>query len=162
MTKQLSKTLAACAAAALLAFPALAAEPDYSAEIAYADEVFALTNAEREKAGLAPLARDGLLDEAAMFRAAEVKAVDAAGGKAHTRPDGSSFRSAIDSLGVDGMKCGENLARTRATPGSVMDTWMASEGHRANILRPDYGSIGIGAYQRSDGRLDWIQIFMLQ
>ncbi len=129
---------------------------------AYADKAFELTNAQREQAGFSPLERDSLLDEAAMLRASEVKIVDDAGGKPHTRPDGTSYKDLLDTLGVTGRRCGENIARAEPSPDEAIEAWMASDGHRANILRDNYGSIGIGVYQREDGQLNWIQIFMLQ
>ena len=125
----------------------------------YATEAIKLTNAEREKAGLAPLERDPILDEAAMIRAAEVKIVDNAGGTPHTRPDGTGFRTLLDAMGIDGNRCAENLNRAKSTPQATMESWMNSDGHREAILRERYGTIGIGVYQRSDGKLDWIQIF---
>jgi uncharacterized protein YkwD len=129
---------------------------------AYADEVFELVNKERESAGVAPLERDATLDGAAMIRAAEVKAVAIAEGKPHTRPDGTSYKTLLDEMGIDGQRCGENLTCGRPTPQNAMNTWMESDGHRKNILRDTYGSIGIGVYQRPDGVLDWVQIFRLK
>ncbi len=129
---------------------------------AYADKVFELVNQERENAGVAPLERDATLDGAAMIRAAEVKAVAIAEGKPHTRPDGTSYKTLLDEMGIDGQRCGENLTCGRPTPQNAMNAWMESDGHRKNILRETYGSIGIGVYQRPDGVLDWVQLFRLQ
>ena len=129
----------------------------------YADEMFELVNKEREKAGAGPLVRDSLLDEAAMIRADEIKVVDDAGGNPHTRPDGTSYKSLLDDMGVNGKRCGENISRGRLTPEAAMKSLMQStKGHRENILRDNYGSIGIGVYQRPDGWLDFVQIFMLK
>jgi uncharacterized protein YkwD len=129
---------------------------------AYADKMLALVNKERVNAGAAPLERDDLLAEAAMLRAAEIKVVDEAGGLPHTRPDGTSYTDLLDSLGVTGSLCGENIARAEPTPEAAVQALMASDGHRKNILRADYGTIGVGVYQREDGKLNWVQIFMLQ
>jgi len=129
---------------------------------AYTDTMFELVNREREKAGAEPLERDSLLDEAAMIRAAEIRIVDFASGEPHTRPDGTSYKTALSDLGITGKGFGENISRSKVTPQAAIDSWMKSDGHRANILRENYGSIGIGVYQRSDGKLDWIQIFMLK
>lgn len=128
---------------------------------AYADKVFELVNKERENQGLTLLTRDSLLDEAATIRAAEVKAVDNIGGAAHTRPDGTSYKTLLDDMGIASNRCGENIARARATAKEAVDAWMASDGHRRNILRENYGSIGIGVYQRPDGKIDCVQIFEL-
>jgi len=129
---------------------------------ALTDTMFELVNKEREKAGLALLERNSLLDDAAMIRAAEVRVVDFAGETPHTRPDGTSYRDLLDELGINGKRCGENITRAKANTQTAMDSWMNSEGHRKNILRENYGSIGIGVHQRADGSLDWIQIFMLK
>jgi uncharacterized protein YkwD len=129
---------------------------------AHADTLYELVNREREQVGLAPLERDSLLDEAAMIRAAEVKAVHNAGGAGHTRPDGTSFQTLLDEMGVNGKRCGENITCGKPAPQDAMSAWMQSEGHRGNILRESYGRIGIGVYQRPDGKLDWIQIFILK
>ena len=179
MKNRMIRTLAViCFTSVLLvcmAVPVNAQKPDSSNEFesmrrtltaddakTYANTMFQLVNKEREKAGLAPLKRDSLLDEAAMIRAAEIKVVDYAGGKAHTRPDGTSYKDLLNDMGVDGKRCGENISRARQTPQAALDSWTQSEGHRMNILRENYGSIGIGIYQRSDGYLDWIQIFELR
>ena len=128
----------------------------------YAAEAIKLTNAEREKAGLALLEHSSILTEAAMIRAAEVIIVDRAGGQAHTRPDGTSYKDLVTDMGLSGRRCGENIARSEATPQFAITAWMNSDGHRKNILREDYGSIGIGVYQLPNGTLDWVQIFMLK
>ena len=129
---------------------------------ALADTMFGLVNREREKAGVPLLVRDALLDEAAMIRAAEIRTVDIAGGAAHTRPDGTSWRTLLDEMGINSRRCGENISRAKSTPQISVDALMQSEGHRRNILRENYGTIGIGVYQRPDGILDWIQIFELR
>lgn len=125
----------------------------------YTAKVFRLVNEEREKAGLDLLERDSLLDEAAMIRASEVHIVDEAGGEPHTRPDGTRWRTVLEDMGLDGSRCAENLNRSKESPERAMESWMDSDGHREAILRERYGTIGIGVYQRSDGKLDWIQIF---
>ncbi|MDL2232332.1 CAP domain-containing protein [Ruminococcaceae bacterium OttesenSCG-928-L11] len=128
----------------------------------YASEMFRLTNLERENAGLEPLTRNSLLDGAAMIRASEVIIVDKAEGAPHTRPDGTSYKDMLTAMGLNGKRCGENIARSEATPQFAIEAWLRSDGHRENILREDYGSIGIGVYQLPDGSLDWVQIFMLK
>jgi len=97
-----------------------------------------------------------------MIRAPEVIIVDNAGGEPHTRPDGTNFKTVLNNTGIDGNRCGENIARSEATPQAAIDAWMRSDGHRENILYESYGSIGIGVCQLPNGSLDWIQIFMLK
>lgn len=125
---------------------------------AYAQEIFILVNKEREAAGVQPLERDELLDEAANIRAKEIRTVYENDGKAHTRPNGDSWRTVLQELGIED-KCGENIYDKPSTPEKAMDGWMKSDGHRENILKERYNSIGIGVYQNSDGSLSWVQIF---
>ena len=111
-------------------------------------EVLELVNAEREKAGLKPLTLDSQLQEAAMTRAAEAVVYFA-----HTRPDGSGCWTA----GPASM-AGENLAVAQTNPQQVVDAWMNSPSHRANMLHKDYSSIGIGCINY-DGIWFWSQAF---
>ena len=50
----------------------------------------------------------------------------------------------------------ENIAKGQTSPAEVMDSWMNSDGHRKNILSPDYCQIGVG-YDEASG--SWVQIF---
>jgi uncharacterized repeat protein (TIGR02543 family) len=70
----------------------------------------------------------------------------------HTRPNGSSCFSA-NSLIV-----AENVAIAQQSADAVMDSWMNSEGHAANILNSSYTSIGIGCYL-INGTYTWVQEF---
>lgn len=54
---------------------------------------------------------------------------------------------------------GENIAWGQKTPEQVMEGWMNSAGHRANILNEKYTSIGVGYYQNAAGRNYWSQLF---
>lgn len=111
-------------------------------------EVLELVNAEREKAGLKPLELDSKLQDAAMVRAAESVVYFS-----HTRPDGSGCWTA----GVEYM-VGENLAVGQTSPKQVVDAWMNSPAHRANILHKEYSSIGIGCVNYN-GIWFWDQAF---
>lgn len=100
----------------------------------YAYEVFKLVNEERARVHLEPLVMDAELTEAAMQRAAETHAI-----YSHTRPDGSGCSTICPAR----MR-GENIAYGQDSPAEVMDAWMTSSGHRANILHSGYTNIGIG------------------
>ena len=117
-------------------------------------QVAELVNQERAKAGLAPLQVDSRAEEAASVRAQEIER-----SFSHTRPDGSSFSSALSQSGVSFTGAGENIAYGQRTPEEVMKTWMNSQGHRANILNKDYTSIGVGYHQSSNGTGYWTQLF---
>lgn len=54
---------------------------------------------------------------------------------------------------------GENIAYGQSTPAEVMNGWMNSSGHRANILKSDFKEIGIAAFYKN-GRYYWVQLFI--
>jgi uncharacterized protein YkwD len=58
-----------------------------------------------------------------------------------------------------GGSVGENIAYGQSSPASVMDAWMNSSGHRANILNSGYRSMGVGVVPDRGGRLMWVQCF---
>lgn len=75
----------------------------------------------------------------------------------HTDPDGDTPWDRADQAGITNLG-GENIARGQADAQAVMASWMASEGHRENILNCDYKTIGIGAHV-ADGGPWWTQDF---
>ena len=129
---------------------------------AYADKVFELVSKARGDAGVPLLERNSLLDEAAAIRAKEIQAAYDEYGTAHRRLNGESYKELLVEMGIKSSARGENAARQRKTPENVMDAWMHSEGHKANILDEEYTHIGIGVYQRSDGSFDWVQLFITE
>lgn len=116
---------------------------DYSS----AYQVMNLVNQERRNAGLNELKMDADLMEAAMQRAAELVF-----SFSHTRPSGQSCFTVSDKA------FGENIAVGYWNADLVMNGWMNSEGHRANILREYYTSIGVGCFWH-DGVGYWVQLF---
>lgn len=123
-------------------------------ELTYAEQVVALVNAERAKAGLEAVTIDTGVTAAANVRAKEIRQKFA-----HTRPDGSSFSSALKEQGVSFRGSGENIAWGQKSPEQVMNGWMNSDGHRANILNKNYKNIGVGYYQDENGVNYWVQLF---
>lgn len=122
--------------------------------LSYAEQVVALVNAERAKAGLNALTLDTEIASAALVRAKETEI-----SFSHTRPDGRHFSTALSDSGISFRGAGENIAWGQKTPEEVMNGWMNSEGHRANILNPNFTKIGVGYYQNSAGRNYWTQLF---
>lgn len=120
----------------------------------YIEQVVDLVNAERVKAGLTTLTIDSGIEAAALVRAKETEI-----SFSHTRPNGSSFSTALTEQGVSFRGSGENIAWGQRTPQEVMTGWMNSDGHRANILNPKYTKIGVGHYQNAAGRSYWTQLF---
>lgn len=119
----------------------------------FASQVAALVNAERAKYGLSALTVDTNVQQAALVRAKET-----AQSFSHTRPNGSSFSTALTEAGVSYRTAGENIAYGQTTPQQVMNAWMNSSGHRANILNANYTTIGVG-YTVINGTAYWAQLF---
>lgn len=120
---------------------------------AYAQKVVDLVNAERAKNGLSALTVDTSVTAAANVRAKEIKQ-----SFSHTRPNGSGFSTALTENGASYRGSGENIAWGQKTPEAVMNAWMNSDGHRANILNPKFTKIGVGHYV-NNGTSYWTQLF---
>ena len=124
-----------------------------AANTSFEMQVLNLCNAERAKYGLAPLTWDGAnLAPGAAIRAQEITVYFS-----HTRPDGSSCFSAVRNPG----RVGENIAAGQRTPEEVVNTWMNSSGHRANILNANFRKLGVG-YVYVPGSMYghyWVQMF---
>lgn len=125
-----------------------------TASAEYVKQVLDLVNEERAKAGIAPLTANASAEKAAAVRSQEIKS-----NFSHTRPNGSGFSTALTEAGVKFRSSGENIAYGQNTPQEVMQGWMNSAGHRANILNQDFTSIGIGHYEDANGTDYWTQLF---
>ena len=119
-----------------------------------AAQVVNLVNEERAKAGLSPLTADRSVTSAAQRRAREIET-----NFSHTRPNGSSFSTALSEAGVNYRSSGENIAYGQTSASSVMQGWMNSSGHRANILNGNFTKIGVGHYKSASGVDYWTQLF---
>jgi uncharacterized protein YkwD len=117
------------------------------------DEVVDLVNEQRAKAGCEPLAVDPQLVDAAEAHSTDMAERDYFG---HTTPEGVTFRDRILTAGFSNPGTGENLAHGQRDAEQVMAGWMASEGHRANILNCDFTLVGVGLDE--DG-MYWTQDF---
>lgn len=120
----------------------------------YVQQIVDLVNQERAKAGLSPVTADSTVQTAAQVRAREIEK-----SFSHTRPDGSSFDTALTQQGVKFNGCGENIAWGQKSPQEVMTGWMNSAGHKANILNAKYTKIGVGYHQNASGTNYWTQEF---
>jgi uncharacterized protein YkwD len=116
--------------------------------------VLALVNKERGTAGCKPVTADGPLAALATAFSEDMATRDFFD---HTDPDGKSPWDRADVAGVTGLG-GENIARGQADAAAVMDAWMNSPGHRANILNCDYRTLGVGVHFGSGGPW-WTQDF---
>lgn len=116
--------------------------------------VLALVNTVRATAGCQPLQNDKKLAELASDFSSDMAA---RGFFDHTDPDDDDPWDRAAQAGVKNLG-GENIARGQATAQEVMDSWMNSEGHRANILNCDFKKIGVGAVFGEGGPW-WTQDF---
>lgn len=123
-------------------------------ELSFARQVVELVNQERAKAGVSPLTIDTGLESAALVRTREIQT-----SFSHTRPNGNSFATAIQEAGVTYRRSGENIAWGQRTPEAVVNAWMNSEGHRANILNKNFSRIGVGYLTNGSGTPYWVQLF---
>ncbi|MGP4046026.1 CAP domain-containing protein [Streptomyces sp. 2A115] len=121
-----------------------------------AAEVIALTNAERASAGLPPLAGDPLLAAAAQAHSADMVT---RAFYSHTSPDGSEPWHRAAAAGSTRRTIGENIACGQRSPAEVVDGWMNSPGHRANILKPAFTHIGVGFAGGGSAGTYWTQLF---
>jgi uncharacterized protein YkwD len=111
-------------------------------DASYTSRVLDLTNAERQKAGLAPLALNGQLNDVARGYS-EVLATS--GCFEHTCGPVPQFQDRAGQAGYTGWNAlGENIAAGYPTADAVVAGWMASADHRANILSPQFTEMGIG------------------
>jgi uncharacterized YkwD family protein/spore coat assembly protein SafA len=121
------------------------------------NQVLHIVNEERTKAGLNPLQMDWELE-----RVARTKSQDMAdkGYFSHQSPTYGSPFDMMKQFGINYRSAGENIASGQTTPVSVMESWMNSQGHRANILKPEYTHIGVGYYRGGNYGHMWTQMFI--
>lgn len=120
----------------------------------YEAEVVRLVNLERQKNGLSPLEEDWQLSRVARYKSQDMKDK---GYFSHTSPTYGSPFQMMKSFGISYRSAGENIARGQATPAAVVNAWMNSSGHRANILNKNFTHIGVGYVS---GGHYWTQMFI--
>lgn len=121
------------------------------------NEVLDLVNAARADAGVAALELDP-----ALCQAAQVRAEECVGTFSHTRPDGTSYKTALTEAGITAGYVGENVATGYKGARQAVEGWLKSEGHRANILNGNYTKMGIGFEKNTGNRYQgfaWAQLF---
>jgi len=123
----------------------------------YEAAVLTLVNAERAKVGVPALSADPVLQSAANIRAEEISLKFE-----HVRPNGTSWHTVItEDFGLPFYVMAENAAYGYRSPEAVVAGWMGStEGHRENILDPDFTALGVGYYVDSNTGIPyWAQFF---
>lgn len=122
--------------------------------VSVVQQVLDLVNRERGQVGLSPLRLHSQLNTAAQAHANDMAKHNF---MSHTGSDGSSPFDRIKRYGYNYRRAAENVAAGYSSAQDVMQGWMKSSGHRANILNPHYRDIGIG-YARGN-KLYWTQNF---
>lgn len=118
-------------------------------------QLLAEVNAQRARAGLAALARDQRLEQAAWVVAcdnARRNRLD------HTTADGSSMASRVRAAGYRWRLLNENIAMQRGTPAQVVAMWMRSPGHRRNIEARGTRHFGAAVARSASGQLFWAMV----
>jgi len=117
-------------------------------------------NAQRAAAGLPPLQLDPDLVMVARERSNDMAQ---RGYFSHVSPTGETFSSLMQSHGVACSWCGENIAYNNfgddQTVAVVLSAWIASPGHRDNILRPDFSRVGVGVALDGSGLKYYTAVF---
>ncbi|MGW3560411.1 sigma-70 family RNA polymerase sigma factor [Streptomyces sp. NPDC000963] len=119
------------------------------------EQVIALVNAERAKEGCGPVTGNSLLARAAQGHSDDMAARDFFD---HTNPDGAGPGERVTATGYGWSTYGENIAMGQRTAEQVMESWMNSPGHRANILNCSFKELGVGLHT-GDGGPYWTQVF---
>lgn len=117
-------------------------------------QVVNLTNQERAKAGLKALQIDTKLTQSAQAKSQDMKNKNYF---SHTSPTYGSPFDQMKSMGISYKSAAENIAMGQRTPAEVVDAWMKSPGHKANIMNGSFTHIGVGL---SDSGYYWTQQFI--
>jgi uncharacterized protein YkwD len=121
-----------------------------------AAEVVVLVNQERTRAGCGALSADSRLNSAAQAHSADMAR---RGYFDHNTPEGVTPFQRMTAAGYNWSAAGENIAEGYTSPASVMQAWMNSPDHRANILNCGFRNIGVGLAYNGSGTSFWTQDF---
>ena len=121
----------------------------------YAQQVLDLVNNERAKYSLSPLTLSSSVSRVAQAKAEDMKANSYF---SHTSPTYGSPFDMLKQFGISYSTAGENIAKGQKTPQAVVNAWMNSEGHRANILNKNFKQLGVGYVGGSTTY--WVQMFI--
>jgi len=127
------------------------AQQGYKDSSQFAQQVLVIVNQERSKAGLSSLSMSGDLSNMAMVKAQDMYNNNYFD---HNSPTHGSPFDMMKEFGITYNTAGENIAKGQTTPSQVMNDWMNSPGHKANILNSSFTHIGIAYYNSA-----WVQEF---
>ena len=120
----------------------------------YESEVIRLVNEVRRENGLKALTANWELSRVARYKSQDMLNK---GYFSHTSPTYGTPFQMIKAFGLSFRTAGENIARGYPTPQAVVNGWMNSSGHRANILNSSYKQIGVGYVAQGNY---WTQMFI--
>lgn len=129
----------------------------FSSEQAFAEKVVELTNAERAKYGLKPLKFNQELAQVARLKSQDMAANNYFD---HYSPTYGSPFEMMNQFGIQYSYAGENIAAGQRTPEEVVQAWMNSPGHRANMLNEHFTQIGVGFVKGGAYQYYWTQMFI--
>lgn len=122
--------------------------------LSYESEVIRLVNEVRRENGLKALTANWELSRMARYKSQDMLNK---GYFSHTSPTYGTPFQMIKAFGLSFRTAGENIARGYPTPQAVVNGWMNSSGHRANILNASYTQIGVGYVAQGNY---WTQMFI--
>lgn len=131
--------------------------PDLSGTKSIESQVITLTNQERANNGLKPLTANWELSRVARYKAMDMRDKNYF---SHTSPTYGDPFTMMKNFGITYTAAAENIAAGQATPQAVVQAWMNSAGHRANILNATYTEIGVGYAQGGSYKTYWSQMFI--
>lgn len=120
-------------------------------------EVLSLVNSVRAENGLSALS---WAEDVANVARAHSSDMITRGFFSHTNPDGLSPFDRLRNNGISYRTAAENIAYGQRSASEVMNSWMNSSGHRANILNKNVTEIGVGAVKAQNGTIYWTQMFI--
>lgn len=123
---------------------------------AQAEQVLNLVNAERKKQGLKALTLSNELTNIATLKSSDMAKKNYF---SHTSPTYGTPFEMLQQFGVSYSSAGENIAAGQKTADDVMQSWLNSSGHRANILSSKYTELGVGYYKGGNYGAYWTQLF---
>lgn len=129
---------------------------EQSAPSEQAQAVLDLVNKERSKAGLKALKMSEELRSIANLKSRDMAEKNYF---SHESPTYGSPFQMLQDFGVHYSAAGENIAAGQKTPEEVMQSWMNSSGHRANILNANFDTLGVGVYNGGSYGIYWTQLF---
>lgn len=125
--------------------------------VSFQNQVVALTNQQRARYGLPPLKMNWELQRMARIKSEDMRTRNYFD---HMSPSYGSPFTMMSSFGIHYSYAGENIAAGQPSPQAVVNAWMQSPGHRANILNKNYTQIGCGVAFGGSYTVYWTQEFI--